>query len=183
VSALKEKIVHACNRTTVKLEVMHDGMVWPIRPGYCRNAEGKIVGADEDGNPSHDGRVFLEPLPYFAAERAKRQNPLMGSADPDSTRDFVSLIGVPKWGDDYSHLEQSDALELIDTSLLEPQRTSEGKLLVRTAVENRRGGRFRAPGRPKAEMPKVRMKGTTLDEGFQGNVGFNTFVPIGSAAD
>lgn len=180
---LKETIVHACNRTTVKLEVMHDGMIWTIRPGYCRNAEGEIVGANEDGNPSHDGRVFLEPLPYFAAERAKRQNPLMGSADPQSTRDFTSLIGVPKWGDDYSHLEQSDALELIDTSLLEPQTTRDGKVLVRTVQENRRGARFRAPGRSKADQPKIRIKGTQLDEGFHGSAGFNAISPIGSAAD
>jgi hypothetical protein len=174
VSALKERIVHACNRTTVKLEVMHDGMVWPIRPGYCRNAAGEIVGADENGNPSHDGRVFLEPLPYFAAERAKRQNPVMGTADPHNSRDFVSMIGVPKWGDDYSHLEQSDAPELIDTSMLDGVPGH-----VREVRQVRGAASFRAPGRPKDPKIKVRIKGSNLDEGFHGTVGYNAVAVIG----
>lgn len=176
--SLKERIVHVCNRTTVMLEVMHDGMPWPIRPGYCRNAAGEIVGADENGNPSHDGRVFLEPLPYFAAERAKRQNPVMGTGDPYNAREFVSMIGVPKWGDDYSHLEQSDALELIDRGMLDatPGFTTEVK-------ELRGMGRFRAPGRAKAAQPKVRIKGSALDEGFHGTAGYNPLVPLGTISD
>src|SRR5690606_14894603 len=126
------------------------------------NEAGEVVGADEDGKPSHDGRVFLEPLPYFAAERAKRQNPQMGTADPEDPRSCVSLIGVPKWGDEYSHIEQTDALELLDASLLPELVSRDGKRLVREVKHVRGMGHFRAPGRKKDTAPLVRIKNSSL---------------------
>lgn len=138
-----QKIVHVVNRTTQPLEVMDDGVPWPIRPGYAlrekRDDNGDIVYKErldakgdpvlENGKPvldpiievvgAADGRVAMEPLPFFAAERAKRQNPLMGSEDPLSPTSFVSLIAVPDWGEDYSYLEQSDKIERLDRSLMD----------------------------------------------------------------
>lgn len=182
--ALKEKLVWVCNRTTRMLEVMHDGVVWTIRPGYCKNDAGEIVGADENGNPSHNGHVFLEPLPYFAAERAMRQNPVMGTADPLDPRAFVSLIGVPAWGNDYSHIEQSDALELLDASLLDVQIGQNGREMVRRAINGPRGAhRVTAPGRDKSKLPPIRLKGTILDDGFHGTLGYNNPLPVGNAGD
>ena len=110
------RIVHVVNRTTDMLEVMDDGIPWPIRPGYkvVTNDDGDsvVVGAGPDGS------VYMEPLPFFAAERAKRQNPIMGTENPYNIQDFQSLVAVPDWGDDYSHQEQSDAIERMDRSQL-----------------------------------------------------------------
>jgi hypothetical protein len=102
--------VHVVNRTTVPLEVMHDGAVWPIRPGYKVEA-GEVVGAGPGGT------VAQEPLPYFAAERAKRQNPVMGTGDRYNPNSFESLIALPK--EDYSHVEQSDAIEGLDRATMD----------------------------------------------------------------
>jgi len=123
------RIVHVVNRTAdQELQVTDDGIPWVIRPGYKRverlDAEGKAV-VDENGQPTYDvvgagpgGTVFMEPLPYFAAERAKRQNPVMGTEDPYNPNDFATLIAVPEWGEDYSPLEQSPAIERLDRTLL-----------------------------------------------------------------
>jgi hypothetical protein len=128
-----QRIVHVVNRTyNTVLEVMDDGIPWTIRPGYKRvpvaNEQGEII-LDEFGEPQHfevvgsgpAGTVFMEPLPYFAAERAKRQNPVLGTEDPMNPNAFETLIAVPEWGDDYSPLEQSEAIERIDRSLLAPE--------------------------------------------------------------
>ena len=57
-------------------------------------------------------------LPEFAAELVKRQNVVMGTEDPDNPRDVEYLCGVEAWGDDIDHVEQSDAVERLDRSLL-----------------------------------------------------------------
>ena len=125
-----QRIVHVVNRSFDMLEVMDDGIPWPIRPGYKR-----VERVDEDGKPVLDdegrqivdaigagpgGTVFMEPLPYFAAERAKRQNPVMGTEDPLNPAAFETLIAVPDWGDDYSPLVQSESIERLDRSLMDP---------------------------------------------------------------
>ncbi len=106
-------IIHVVNRSLDMLEVMDDGIPWPIRPGYKLGADGTtIVGAGPGDT------VLMEPLPYFAAERAKRQNPVMGTEDPLNPSVFQSLIAVPEWGDDYTPMQQTDAIERLDRSLL-----------------------------------------------------------------
>lgn len=121
-----QRIIHVVNRTTKQLEVMDDGVPWVILPGYKKQAkEGSEL--DENGEPvdfdivgnSPNGDVLQVPLPYFAAERAKRQNPLMGSEDPLNPNDFVSLIAVPAWGDDYEYLPPTDAIERLDREQME----------------------------------------------------------------
>ncbi|MET0742948.1 MAG: hypothetical protein ABWY78_06215 [Microvirga sp.] len=121
------KIVHVVNRSLLPLEVMDDGIPWPIRPGYI---EKPVVGddgpvLDEAGEPVTEivgagpgGTVYQEPLPYFAAERAKRQNPVMGTEDPWNPNSFESLIAIPAWGEDYSPLNQTEAIERLDRSQL-----------------------------------------------------------------
>lgn len=102
------QIVMAVNRTTVKLEVMENGMVWEIPPGYVVLEDGSFVGAGVGGRP------LETPLPYFVAERAMRHNPIMGTSDPLNPGRALSLVGVPAWGNDVSHVEQSDAIEILD---------------------------------------------------------------------
>lgn len=125
-----QRIVHVVNRSFDVLEVMDDGVPWPIRPGYKRverldESTGEQA-KDEEGNLLWDcigagpgGTVFMEPLPYFAAERAKRQNPVMGTEDPLNPAAFETLIAVPDWGDDYSPLVQSESIERLDRSLMD----------------------------------------------------------------
>lgn len=144
-----QKIIHVVNRTTDPLEVMDDGVPWPIRPGYAlrekRNAAGEIE-KDDDGNPiievvgASDGRVAMEPLPFFAAERAKRQNPQMGTEDPLNPNSFVSKIAVPDWGEDYSYLPPTDAIERLDRSLMDSEAQSAVVIPGRGAprLQNRR---------------------------------------------
>lgn len=156
------RIVYVVNRTTVELEATDDGKPWRIRPGYKRVPRlvaGRPAIDEETGDPIFDiigsaegGRVAMEPMSYFAAERAKRQNPLMGSQDPYNPTRFVSLIAVPDWGDDYTHLEQSDAIEVIDRSQLpmDRQRATVGRMDSNAP--------FRAPGR--AKLDKSALKNT-----------------------
>ena len=127
-----QRIVHVVNRTyDTPLEVMDDGIPWVIRCGYARVPKVDDQGVqvkDDQGGPAFEvvgagpgGTVFMEPLPYFAAERAKRQNPVMGTEDPLNPSAYETLIACPEWGDDYSPLEQSDAIERLDRSLLAPE--------------------------------------------------------------
>lgn len=124
-------IVYAVNRTTEPLDCMDDGVPIVVRPGYKRvpllDDEGKPKKDKKTGEPlfevvgaGENGQVLMEPLPYFTAERCRRQHPLMGSEDPNSVNDAEFLIAVPEWGQDYSHLEQSDAPERINRALLPP---------------------------------------------------------------
>lgn len=148
------RIVYVVNRTTVELEATDDGKPWRIRPGYKRVP--RLIGGepalDENDEPIFDiigaaegGRVAMEPMSYFAAERAKRQNPVMGTQDPYNPARFVSMIAVPDWGDDYSHIEQTDALEVIDRSLLPADRQAA------TVGRMDTNAPFRAPGRAKLD--------------------------------
>ncbi len=130
------RIVHVVNRTTGPLEVMDDGQPWPIRPGYKRLEDGTITGAGPNGE------VATEALPFFAAERAIRQNPVMGTNDPYNPRAFESLVAVPDWGQDYSHREQSDAVELLDRSQLPVDAQAA------TAFAVRGGRKPNIPGKP-----------------------------------
>jgi hypothetical protein len=159
-----QRILHVVNRSLEPLEVMDDGIPWVIRPGY------KLVRASDEGELTDDeredasvdvklvgagiaGTVFMEPLPYFAAERAKRQNPVMGTEDPLNPNAFQSLIAVPDWGEDYSPLEQSAAIERLDRSLLPEQ-------LQNVTVVQARGGRKKVTkkikGRTRSVYPNAR---------------------------
>jgi hypothetical protein len=107
------------NRTTEPLEVTDNGIPWVIRPSYKRTqkvVDGVMTEVVVGAGPEET--LVLEPLPYFAAERAIRQNPIMGTVDPLNPNAFQSLIAVPDWGHDLSFAEQSDAIELLDRSML-----------------------------------------------------------------
>lgn len=135
------------NRTLKPLDVMFDGVPEVIPAGYRvvtatqkvpkRNAEGKALKAADTGEPlyedkpvekvigaAHDGAPLTYPVEYAAAEAYIRQHPIMGTADPNSidARDTQYLLGVEAWGHDVSHVEQSDAIELIDRSMLPDDR-------------------------------------------------------------
>lgn len=139
------RIVHAVNRSLEPLEVMDDGVVWTIRPGYVltpkKNEKGEGI-FDKDGKPVFEiigsgpgGSVLMEALPYFAAERAKRQNPVMGTEDPQNPNSFESLIAVPEWGDDYGYMGQTEAIERLDRSMLPAELQN---IDVREAVGGRK---------------------------------------------
>jgi hypothetical protein len=74
---------------------------------------------------------------FHEAEGCVRQHPVMGTADPNSVdaRDTDYLLGVREWGHDVSHLEQSDAIELLDRSLLPEDRQ---RFVVRNVAGARR---------------------------------------------
>lgn len=119
----RRRLVEIVNRTTEPLDVMYDGTPDVIPPGYKivpgeKEGETKAVGAGERGEP------LTFTCDYFAAEAYKRQHPRMGTQDPFSVdaRDTDYLLGVEEWGDDISHLEQSDADELIDRTALPDHR-------------------------------------------------------------
>ena len=100
---------------------MFDGVPVVVPAGYKNIGtaeEPKIIGAGRDGDPE----IYICEL--HAAEAYKRQHPLMGSEDPNSTdmNDTEFLLGVAAWGDDIDPLEQSDAIERIDRSLLPEDR-------------------------------------------------------------
>lgn len=127
-----QRIIHVVNRTTEPLECMDNGVPWTIKPGYKRdqreidvqkgsNAAGPIIVKEMTEvivGAGPGDTVYMEPLPYFVAERAKRQNPIMGTLDGLNPNSFESLIAVPDWNDDISPCEQSEAIELLDRSTL-----------------------------------------------------------------
>lgn len=133
----RPRFVRIVNRTTKELFCMDDGMPEVIAPGYkavpVLDEKGKpktqkvkgqtlpvveIVGANPDGTP------FAQVVEYYAAERYKRQHPIMGTANPNSVdaRDTDYLLGVLEWDDDIEHQEQSDSVELIDRSMLDDDK-------------------------------------------------------------
>lgn len=131
------RLVNAVNRSTEPLDAMFDGQPVVLLPGYAKvEKDGKtiIVGA----GPGE--AVVSTPLPYFAAEMVKRQNPVMGTEDPESPGDFESLIGIIEWGDDISHIEQSDAEERLDRSLLDDV-AQKAKTVRKRSKKRGRGGR------------------------------------------
>lgn len=120
-------LVEIVNRTTEPLDVMYDGAPEVIQAGYTdigTDDKPEIVGAGRDGQP------MAFTCDYFAAEAYKRQHPQMGTQDPHSidARDTEYLMGVEAWGDDIGHLEQTDADELIDRTLLPDHRQNATKV-------------------------------------------------------
>lgn len=157
------RLVHVVNRTTEYLDCMYDGVPEKVPAGYRElppELEGGppiIVGAGPDGGP------LFHTVEFFAAECYKRQHPRMGTQDPFSVdaRDTEYLIGIPEWGDDISHVEQTDADELIDRTLLPAHRQDAVKLEF---GRNDRDQPRVAPERPrdkraKKEARKARTKG------------------------
>lgn len=139
--------VMAVNRTTHPLEVTYNGRAWVLVPGYRR-----VPRLQDDGSPvlhtkgKQKGRpiVDIEPagptgepatttLPYFVAEAAKRQNPVMGTENPYGVdgKGLDYLVGVPEWGDDCSHREQSEAPERLDRSQLVDPRARDAEVIAR----------------------------------------------------
>lgn len=127
-----QTIVLVVNRTTQPLDCMSDGQPITIRPGYILVPE-----LDENQQPkldpvtkkpktivrgaAPDGRVACEPMTIGAARRCRRQHPVMGTEDPEVQGSSEFLIAIPSMGGsfaDYSYLEQSDAPEALDRTLL-----------------------------------------------------------------
>jgi hypothetical protein len=144
----RTKWVEIVNRTTGPLDVMFDGVPDVIPPGYKVEGEGKdtkIVGAGRDGKPA----TFTCEL--HAAEKFKRQHPIRGTLDPNSVdaNDCDYLLGVEAWGDDIEHVEQSDAIEVIDRGELPDDRQN-------IAVRQIGGGR-RTPDKSAKNVRKRKM--------------------------
>lgn len=72
-----------------------------------------------DGRPLSLGPHERKSMLANEAEMFKRQNPVMGTEDPqDPIGSLQYLIGVEEWGDDCSELEQSEAVERFDRSMV-----------------------------------------------------------------
>jgi hypothetical protein len=76
-------------------------------------------------NVTFDGRSYkLKPypetqaLPKVVAQAACRQHPVMGTEDPYHPLDIEYLVYVKEWGLPDSPIEQSDAKERLNRSLL-----------------------------------------------------------------
>jgi hypothetical protein len=138
--------VRIVNRTTGPLDCMFDGVPDVVPAGY-RLVPGQVPKLDARGVPVTrkgegglvepvmvDGTMVVgagdkgEPLFHVvekaAAEAYVRQHPIMGTADPSSVdaKDTDYLLGVIEWGDEISHIEQSDEIELLNRSLLPEDR-------------------------------------------------------------
>ena len=130
----RARLVQIVNRTTLPLDCMFDGIPEVIKPGYVFQPNGEtdangrelgdVVPAGADGKPSKDGEPYGHSCTVHEAECYKRQHPIMGTQDPNSTdsRDTEYLLGVEAWGDEIDHVEQSDAIELLDRSQLPDDR-------------------------------------------------------------
>jgi hypothetical protein len=110
--AIMGETVNLVNRTSKPLTVRYDGRKETIAPGE---------------NPG---------FPKEAVLYAKRQNPLMGSEDPENPTMSGTqyLVGVKvkageRQTDDISPLEQSDAIERFDKKLLRPLRKGEKEVV------------------------------------------------------
>jgi hypothetical protein len=129
--------VKVVNRTTRKLEGMFDGVPIDLPPGYLTNLEGKVVPAGENGEPA------FKMLPHAAAERLKWQNPQMGTADPEVPTDVEFMVGVESWGDDISYLPATDAVELLDRSLLGDEAQTATTMTTNKGRSDKKGRRQR----------------------------------------
>lgn len=123
--------VRVVNRTTEPLDVFFDGMPRTLPPGY-RIEEGKPVPSGEHGE------VAWTMLPAPFAEFAKRQNPQMGTFDPESSNVFEPKVGVLDWNDDISFLAPTTATEVLDRELI---GGDEAEVLVTTAGRRTRRSR------------------------------------------
>jgi len=130
------KMCALVNRTTSPIDGTFDGQPLVIPPGYL-NVEGKITGAGPNGTP------FGFQLPEYAAEMVKRQNPIMGTEDPENMRDVEYLLGVEAWGDDISHVEQSDSEERFDRELMGDEARGARKVSTGNARRKKKKGRGR----------------------------------------
>lgn len=103
-----------------------------------------------------DGKQFVFPpfpaevkVPRFAAELACRQLPVMGTEDPYQPTVFDRLIHVKEWdGPEVTPIEQSQAIERLDRSLID----------VPEAVDGKRAGHFTTVGRV-ADIRRLAMAG------------------------
>ena len=162
----RTQMVWIVNRTTGPLDCMFDGIPEVIPPGYRSEMvpafdkkgnqvlekngdekfEEKIVGIG--GGAFNDkkfaaeyaevGDPYVHHVEYAAAEAYIRQHPIMGTQDPLSVdaRDTDYLLGVVGWGHEIGHVEQSDAIELLDRTLLSDERQS-GTTVINVAGKRR----------------------------------------------
>jgi hypothetical protein len=127
------RTVRLVNRSTLPLDCMFDGVPDVVPPGYRAQPKlddkGEIVKKNgktvvETVGTGHDGEPGFHVVEYAAAEAYIRQHPIMGTSDPSSidAKDTDYLIGCIEWGDEISHTEQSDAVELLNRALLPDDR-------------------------------------------------------------
>lgn len=150
------KMVNVVNRTMSPIDGMFDGQPVVLMPGYVLTDEevtdkGKTATRQVVVGAGPGGAVFSTPLPYFAAELLKRQNPVMGTEDPEAPNVFDSLVAVVEWGDDISHIEQSDSLERMDRELLDDD-AQRAKPTTRARANKKRGARRFTDNRLKSPM-------------------------------
>ena len=109
-----------------------------------------------------DGRQYVvapgESMhPRLVANAIKRQNPLMGSQGTE-IYDIQYLCGIKEDGDDITPLEQSDAIELMDSRLLHPGKN----MHVVPGIS----GMYRTRQAVAAELPTVG-RNQAIESGFE----------------
>lgn len=175
------KMSFVVNRTTKDLDGTFNGQPLVIPAGYHIEKQQKFKAAKDGGEPEpviRNGEPVFEDvvvrtldsrnqpvgvmLPDYAAEMVKRQNVLMGSEDPENPRDVEYLIGCEAWGDNIDHLEQSDAAERLDRSLMSDEAQSA------TITRNRHSDKLRDKKARRARFSDDRNYNPT---GIRGEVG------------
>lgn len=127
----RQRIIAIVNRTCRPLEVMDDGIPVTLKPGYRRLGDGRVVGADPNGN-----QPAMEHVPIATANRAMDQNKARGTVNPDDRLDCVFLIGRVG-ADDISFVEDDPdpEREMIDRDMLPESQRAER---MNTRVSRRR---------------------------------------------
>jgi hypothetical protein len=124
-------IVTVVNRTLEPLEGRWDGIPIDLPPGYRQREDGTIEPAGENGQPR--GVQLLLP----AARIVKAQHPQMGTADPDYPLDMEYLVGIVEEGDDISYVPPTEAVELLNRSLI-TDADAQGAVVVGVGAPSRR---------------------------------------------
>lgn len=185
----RPQFVKLVNRTTKPLECMYDGIIEVIEPGYktvevlddkgkpkTKKVKGHVLPVVQIvGTGEHDEPGF-QMVEYFAAEKYIQQHPINGTMRGAAPRLTQYLLGCERFGLDIDHVEQSDAIELLDRSQLgDDQQTvrvlrlSGGRAAVPIAVIEEQ--RLRANKRAAAELRLGREEAAT---GFGNTFGMET---------
>lgn len=162
--------VRVVNRTTEQIDATWDGRPIVVPPAY-RLEGGKVVAAGV--RPEHDprmvgylevpdhevqaesgdrklkipvtgGKVPFVHLPSAAGQKVKWQCPQMGTMDPASSNDAVFRVAVLEFKDEPSYLPPTDAVELIDRSLLDDEAQQAQPVLTAQGKRDKRGRRNQA---------------------------------------
>lgn len=163
--------VRVVNRTTEQIDATWDGRPIVVPPGY-RVEDKKVVAAGVQPNhdprmvgyldvPDHTveiveagaskgkiavvgGKVPFVHLPAAAGQKVKWQCPQMGTMDPASSNEAEFRVAVLEFKDEPSYLPPTDAVELLDRSLMDDVAQEAVTMLTAQGKRGKRGRRNQA---------------------------------------